>query len=131
MFIRLSHAHSRTLAVWKHENILFSALSRMCYTTGFLYACKYAKHVAVISGLVIFTVRALGVVSRNWSAGAIRGQRELEQATSSHSHPMSNPDNKVTSNPSKLLITSLLQGDCDAQDALEDTQKQTGCQKCS
>lgn len=43
-------------------------------------------------------------------------KRKLLRQTS---HPTSNPDNKVTSNPSKLLITSLPQKDCDVQDPPE------------
>ncbi len=39
--------------------------------------------------------------------------RQLQRQAS---RPTSNPNNKVTSNPSKLLITSLPQEDYDAQD---------------
>lgn len=81
MFIWLEHILLRWPFGSRSETWEHPPCAHTCNITGFLYACKYAKHPAVISGLVIFAVRALGVVSRNWWAGAIQGQHEHEQTT--------------------------------------------------
>lgn len=110
MFKRLSHAYSLTLAIWFLFRNMKTSTSSLATPLVFFTPAN-------MQNMPPWSQDLLSSQSGPWVLSSGAGVRVLFRVntTSRHSHPTSNPDNKVTSNPRKLLITSLPQEDCDVQ----------------
>lgn len=121
MFKRLTHAHSLTLAIWfLFRNMKTSTEFSYLKTTLVFFTPANMQNMPLWSQVLLSSQSGPWVLSAGTGVRVLFGvnmisNRQLPRQTSYHSHPTSNPDNKVTRNPSKLPITSLPQEDWHAK----------------